>query len=100
MHLFKKEAGTPRDLEFHSLQIACDLYSLSLLRIKHVESCPLATGSRRGLAHVRRWEDPRATIESLANQLGRPAHTIQTSLCAYDKYIRWTNGEAMRPRGR
>ena len=100
---FQKETaklGKPRKLAFHTLQIACDLYSLALIRVKRPSDCPLAIGSQRGLKHVRRWEDKGATIASLAVNLGRPAHTVQTSLCAYDKYVRWSNGHAMRPRTR
>ena len=81
MRYLKKYTACQRNLEFHSLQIACDIYSLALLRVKNASDCPLATGSRRGLAHVRRWEDKKATIKSLAESLGRPAHTIQTSPC-------------------
>ena len=98
LRYFEEETGRPRKLEFHSLQIACDLYSLGLLRVKDASDCPLSTGSRRGLVHVRRWEDATASIKSLAANLGRPAHTIQTSLCEFDKYVRWSNGAPMRRR--
>jgi len=87
-----------RRLEFHSLQIACDLYSLALVRVRDASDCPLSTGSKRGMRHVRRWEDAAATVASLAVRVGRPAHTIQTSLCEYDKYVRWWNGEPIRRR--
>ena len=90
--------ATGRRLEFHSLQIACDLYSLALVSVRDARDCPLSTGSKRGMRHVRLWEDSEATVASLAVRIGRPAHTIQTSLCEYDKYVRWYNGEAIRRR--
>ena len=37
-----------------------------------------------------RQEQPEATVRSLAEALGRPAHSVQTGLCAYDKYRRYT----------
>ena len=87
-----------RKLEFHSVQIACDLHCLSLMDVKDASDCPLATGSRRGLRWIRR-EIPDATVASLAQTFGRPAHSIQTSLCEYDKYRRWSNDPAkMRKR--
>ena len=42
------------------------------------------------MANLRR-EDMGATVRGLSAALGRPAHTIQTSLCEYDKYVRWYN---------
>ena len=87
-----------RKLEFHSVQIACDLHCLSLMDVKDASDCPLATGSRRGLKWVRS-QIPGATVASLAKMFGRPAHSIQTSLCEYDKYRRWTaKPETMRKR--
>ena len=78
-----------RKLEFHAVQIACDLHCLALMDVKDASDCPLAKGSRRGLVWVRR-QIPGATVASLAQTFGRPAHSIQTSLCEYDKYRRWT----------
>ena len=93
MRYFSEETGQNRKVKFHSLQIACDLHSLSYVRVKDRSDCPLTTGSERGMKHVRRWECPDATVKGLAETLGRPAHTIQTSLCEFDKYTRWSNGE-------
>ena len=68
--------------------------------VKDASDCPLATGSRRGLKYVKR-EMPGATVASLAQMFGRPAHSIQTSLCEYDKYQRWTaDPKKMRKRVR
>ena len=87
-----------RRVEFHSLQIACDLHCLSLMDVKDASDCPLATGSRRGLKWVR-FQIPEASVASLAQRYGRPAHSIQTSLCEYDKYRRWTaDPDTMRKR--
>ena len=58
--------------------------------------CPSATGSRAGLKHVLRWENNLAatTIKSLAEATGREPHEVQTSLCEYNKYVKWWNGSA------
>ena len=93
-----KDAGIPRAVEFHSLQIAMDLMSYGLVKVEDQGECPLTTGSRRGMGHVKAWEDKGATVKSLAVLLGRPAHSIQTSLCEYDKYVRWSSGGKMRLR--
>ena len=46
-----------------------------------------------------RHEFPDATVASLAQMFDRPAHSIQISLCEYDKYRRWTaNPKTMRKR--
>ena len=84
----KRGSRTVRNREFHSLQIACDLHSMSLMTVKDTTDCPLALGSRRGLRHVKRWEDASATIASLSRAIGRPTHSIQTALCNYDKFVR------------
>ena len=34
----------------------------------------------------------KATLESLARELGRESHSIQTSLCEYDKFMSWSLG--------
>ena len=86
-----------RRLEFHALQVACDLHVYGLVDVEDASDCPLATGSRRGLKWVRQSQ-PGTTVKSLARELGKPAHSIQTSLCEYDKYRRWTSGKAMRRR--
>ena len=78
-----------RQVKFCSLQIACDLMSLGLVHVRDTSDCPTTIGSDRGLKRVREY-DPQATVKSLAEQTGREAHEIQTSLCEYDKYCRWT----------
>ena len=88
-----------RNVRFHSLQIACDLMSLGLVRVEDMSDCPLTVGSKRGLKWVRQY-DRSATVKSLAESTGREAHEIQTSLCEYDKYRRWTaDPGSMRRRG-
>ena len=76
-----------RKLVSHALQIACDLMSLGLVEVEDTTDCPRATGSERGLKRVHEY-DQDATVRSLAEQTGREAHVIQTSLCKYDKYCR------------
>jgi len=93
-----RDAGIPREAEFHSLQIAMDLMSYGLVKVEDQGDCPLTTGSRRGMGHVKAWEDKGATVKSLAVLLGDPAHRIQTSMCEYDKYLRWSSGAKMRLR--
>ena len=93
-----KEEGIPRTVEFQSLQIPMDLMSYGLVVVDDQGNCPLTTGSRRGMGHMKAWENDGASIASLAVLLGRPAHTIQTSLCEYDKYVRWSSGGKMRLR--
>ncbi len=92
--------NTERKLDFHPVQIACDLFTLGLLELDDNGcDCPSAKGSRAGLAHVRRWEDKQATIKSLAEKIGREPHEVQTSLCEYNKYVKWWNGaESYKPR--
>ena len=63
--------------------------------VKDASDCPPATGSRRGLEWVR-FQIPEATVASLAQMFGRPAHSIQTSLCQDDKYRRWTASPLLR----
>ena len=72
--------------------------SYGLVVVDDQSDCPLTTGSRRGMDHVKMWEDRGATATWLAVMLGRPAHSIQTSLCEYDKYVRWSSGGKMRLR--
>ena len=83
------EKHSTRQLHFHPLQIACDLYVYNLVPVQDASDCPLAIGSRRGLRWVQQ-EQPGATVRDLAIALERPAHSIQTGLCAYDKYRRYT----------
>ena len=92
--------NTARTPNFHAVQIACDLFVLGLIKLRDGGAdCPLATGSTAGLRHVRRLEDSEATIKSLAQKTGRKAHEVQTSLCEYNKYVKWYNGaEEYKPR--
>ena len=94
--------NTRRELDFHSVQIACDLFTLGVVKLAdNGADCPLATGSEDGITHVRRWQDPRATVKSLSEQSGREPHEVQTSLCEYNKYTKWWNGaENPKPRFR
>ena len=62
-----------------------DLMSYGLVVVDDQGDCPLTTGSRRGMGHVKMWEDGGAMVASLAVLLGRPPHTIQTLVCEYDK---------------
>ena len=80
--------------------IACDLFTLRLVELADDGAdCPLATGSAAGIMHVRRSEDPAATIRSLAAATRRAPHEVQTSLCEYNKYVKWWNGaENYKPR--
>ena len=96
----KKRDNTERKLNFHAVQIACDLFTLGLVKLAdNGVSCPLATGSKAGITHVRRWENSEATVESLAEETGREPHEVQTSLCEYNKYVKWWNGqEEPKPR--
>ena len=90
----KPRDNTGRKLNFHSVQIACDLYTLGLVRLDdNGADCPLSTGSSAGIKHVRRWERKAATVQSLANETGRQPHEIQTSLCEYNKHVKWWNGQ-------
>ena len=50
-----KEEGIPRTVEFHSLQIAMDLMSYGHVIVDDQGDCPLTTGSRRGMGHVKAW---------------------------------------------
>ncbi len=89
--------NTERKLDFHPMQIACDLFTLGLVKLDDNGcDCPSATGSRAGLKHVMRWENNLAatTIKSLAEATGREPHEVQTSLCEYNKYVKWWNGSA------
>ena len=89
----KQRDNTERKLSFHSVQIACDLFTLRLAKLAdNGADCPLATGSSAGIKHVQRWEDPDATVKTLAEQTGREPHEVQTSLCEYNKYVKWWNG--------
>jgi len=92
--------NTLRTVAFHGLQIALDLEGFRLYDIlDNGAACPLATGSRGGLSHVRRWEDPNATIDSIATDLSRPPRQVQTALCEYNKYVKWFAGvDAVRRR--
>ena len=67
-------------------------YHLALLTIRNPHECPMAKGSRAGLRWVRLLEDPGASMSSLAKQCGRPCHSIQTSLCEFEKFVSWSNG--------
>ena len=82
------------------MQIACDLFTLGIVKLADDGAdCPLATGSSAGIKHVQRWEDPDATVKTLAEQTGRESHEVQTSLCEYNKYVKWWNGvESHTPR--
>ncbi len=85
----KNGDNTKRKPNFHSVQIACDLFTLGLVKLADDGAdCPLATGSSAGIKHVRRWEDPEASVRSLAAAM----HEVQTSLCEYNKYTKWWNG--------
>ena len=58
-------------------------------------SCPLLVGSRRGLSYVNKFfpKDEPETIASLAKRLSRRPTVIQTTLCAYHKYVKvWNLG--------
>ena len=92
--------NTQRCVAFHALQVAFDLEGFDLISIADSgASCPLATGSRSGLTHVKRWQTPTATIERLARELGVPARLVQTALCEYNKYVKWFSGvDKIRPR--
>ena len=90
LHALLLGSSSRRRPAFASLQIAFDLHSYGMARVADVSDCPLAVGSRRGLGHVRRWEDRRACVVSLAACMGREAPSAQTALCAYDKYVRWS----------
>jgi hypothetical protein len=83
------EKHSTRQLHFHPLQIACDLYVYGLVHVRDASDCPLAIGSERGMKWVRQ-EYPGVTVRSLAELLERPAHSVQTGLCGYDKYRRYT----------
>ena len=74
-----------RKLDFHALQIACDLMSLGLVEVEDSTDCPTSIGSKRGLKRVHEY-DRSATVRSLAEQTGREAHVIQTPLRKYDEY--------------
>ena len=90
----KAQDNTRRKLRFHAVQIACDLFALGLVKLHDKgRVCPFCTGSRAGIERVRRWENPAATVQTLAVQTGRQAHEIQTSLCEYNKYVKWWNGQ-------
>ena len=89
----KKRDNTERKSTFHAVQIACDLFTLGLAKLADDGAdCPLATGSAAGIKHVRRWEDSGATVRSLAAATGRAPHEVQTSLCEYNKYVKWWSG--------
>ena len=96
----RAKENTQRDLNFHSVQVACDLFTLGIVELTDGGAkCPLAIGSEGGIAHVKRWEDPRATLTSLSEQLRREPHEVQTSLCEYNRYVKWWNGvENHKPR--
>ena len=96
----KPQDNTERKLNFHTVQIACDLFALRLVKLAdNGADCPLATGSSSGIKHVQRWEDPDATAKTLAERTGREPHEVQTSLCEYNKYVKWWNGaESHKPR--
>ena len=90
----KPRDNTERKLNFHAVQIACDLFTLGLVQLDdNGADCPLSTGSNSGMKLVRRWEDQEATVKSLAQKTGRQPHEIQTSLCEFSKYTRWFNFE-------
>ena len=58
-------------------------------------SCPLLVGSRKGLSYVNKLfpKDEPETIASLAKRLSRRPTVIQTTLCAYYKYVKvWNFG--------
>ena len=93
-----KKQNTHRKCSFHSVQLACDLFAMGIIDVKDQSDCPLAKGSRAGLKHVRRREG-NTTLKELAVQNKRQAHEIQTSLCEYDKYVRWSGGQPFRKRG-
>jgi hypothetical protein len=89
----KRTNNTQKALHFHSLQIALDLWGFGVIEVQDdARSCPLATGSKAGLEHVKRWEGRSETIVSLATRLDLPAPVIQTTLCEYDKFVRWYSG--------
>ena len=77
----------------NSLQIALDLWGFGVIEVQDgARSCPLGTGSKAGLEHVKRWEGHSETVVSLATRLDLPAPVIQTTLCEYDKFVRWYTG--------
>ena len=86
-----KKQNSHRKCSFHSVQLACDLFAMGIIDVKDPSDCPLAKGSRAGLKHVVRFEG-KTTLKELAVQNKRQAHEIQTSLCEYDKYVRWSSG--------
>ena len=92
----KKQDNTERKLNFHTVQIACDLFTLGHVKLDdNGADCPLAIGSHAGIMHVRRWEDAEATVQSLVGETGRLSHEVQTSLCEYNKYVKWWNLQEM-----
>ena len=96
----KKKDNMQRELNFHSVQIDCDLFTLGVVKlVDNGTTCPLGIGSKAGITHVRRWENAEATVESLAKETGRQPHKVQTSLCECNKYVKWWNGqEEPKPR--
>ena len=84
---------------FHSAQLAFDLthepYRTGVCLRDGGRSCPLLVGSRRGLSYVNKFfpKDEPETIASLAKRLSRRPTVIQTTLCAYHKYVKvWNFG--------
>ena len=77
-----KRGNTERKLTFHAVQIACDLFTLGIVRLAdNGADCPLGTGSAAGIKLVQRWEAEEATVKSLAEQTRREPREVQTSLC-------------------
>jgi len=96
----KASDNTHRRVAFHGLQVALDLEGVRIITISDSSnSCPLAMGLWSGVTHMKRWQDPNATIEELAKELGVPARHVQTALCEYNKYVKWFSGvDKIRPR--
>ena len=78
-----------RKVEFAALQIACGLMVLGLIKILRPEDCPLTVGSKRGVKRVQDERGEKVSVKQFVEETGREAYSIQTSLCAFDKYRRY-----------
>ena len=58
-----------RKLDFHALQIACDLMGLGLVEVEDSTDCPTSIGSKRGLKRVHEY-DRSATVRRPAHRFG------------------------------
>ena len=88
-----------KQLEFHPLQIALDLFWFGLVDISdNGQSCPLTTASKDGLMYLRHYEqDSSYTLASAAEWAKISPICCQSALCEYSKYMSWAaKGEITR----